>query len=119
MTDFHNRPLVYLAGPYSHPDPVENTRRAILTADELHESGLVTCHVPHLTLLWHLLSPHPVEHWYGYDLAVLARCDALLRLAGGSTGADAEMEFAGALCLPVFGSTEMLLDWAQIAMGMP
>ncbi|MGI8793389.1 MAG: hypothetical protein ACR2H3_09460 [Acidimicrobiales bacterium] len=50
---YDERPLVYIATPYSNPDPEENTHNAILAANELVEAGLVTPHVPHLTHLWH------------------------------------------------------------------
>jgi nucleoside 2-deoxyribosyltransferase len=110
---FVDRPLVYVAGPYSRPDPVENTHRTIRIASELCAEGLVTPVVPHLTMLWHAVEPHPLEHWYEYDLAVLARCDALLRLEGASTGADAEVEFARAREIPVFASREDLAVWAR------
>lgn len=113
MTAFDRRPLVYVAGPYAHPDPVANTNRAIGIADDLQEFGDVTCHVPHLTLLWHMVRPHDVEHWYAYDLAVLARCDALLRLDGPSSGADNEVLFAQRHDIPVFTSPAALLLWAR------
>jgi hypothetical protein len=109
----HERPLVYIAAPYAHPDPVENTHRAIKAADKLHATGLVTCHVPHLTMLWHTVSPHPADHWYDYDLAILARCDALLRLPGGSTGADNEVRFATERGILTFDDEIELLKWAR------
>ena len=40
--DFDQRPLVYVAGPYASPDPVENTHNAIQVADRLNASGVVT-----------------------------------------------------------------------------
>lgn len=114
------RPLVYLAGPYSKPDPVENTHRAVRAAEELMHFGVVPL-VPHLTLLWHLVSPHEVEWWYAYDLELLARCDALVRLPGRSTGAVREERTARKLGLPIFafephGLTEMSVwqsEWVR------
>jgi hypothetical protein len=113
MTDFHLRPLIYIAGPYSHPDPVVNTRNAVLLGEELHATGIVTCHVPHLTHLWHLIAPHDVDHWYGYDFAVLRRCDALIRMKGASKGADDEVAYAIGQSIPVFHSVPTLLSWAS------
>jgi nucleoside 2-deoxyribosyltransferase len=106
-------PLVYIAGPYTHPDPIENTRRAIEVADVLADMGAVVPHVPHLTLLWQLVRPHEVDWWHEYDLAILARCDALLRLDGASTGADAEVEFAASREIPVFFSAAALHQAAR------
>ena len=86
---------VYVAGPYTNPDPVLNTRVAINVADELTKLGH-TPYVPHLTLFWHFLDPHPIFFWYSYDLEWLKKCDVLLRLPGESKGADKEEEFARA-----------------------
>lgn len=112
------KPLVYIAGPYSHPDPVENTATAIGWGNQLLFDGYVTPLVPHLTMTWHLLYPHPIETWYRYDLELLARCDALLRLSGASTGADAEVEAAKDMGLPVFRTAafeplDELYRWAR------
>lgn len=111
---FCDRPLVYVAGPYTNPDPVYNTHAAVKLGDELQQTGLVTCLVPHLSLLSHAIVPHnDVNHWYEHDLATLARCDALYRMPGASSGADAEVEFAGDRGLPVFTDRSLLLEWAQ------
>lgn len=110
--DFAGRPLVYLAAPYSKGDQVENVRRAVLAAEALHHHFRVTTYVPHVSMLWHLVSPHGPEHWYAWDLALLRRCDALFRLEGESTGADAEVEYARRWGLPVFTCEDDLGKWA-------
>lgn len=97
------KPLVYVAGPYSHPDPVINVREAVLRADVFYEHEDVVPIVPHLSMLWHTIKPHPVEFWYAYDLEVLARCDAVFRIQGNSEGADGEVKEAERLGRPVFG----------------
>lgn len=100
--------LVYVAGPYALPDPVENTHKAIKAADELIELGFIPV-VPHLSLLWHIVSPKGADFWYAYDLEILRRCDALLRLPGESRGADGEVEFCQKwTCIPVFYSVDEL-----------
>ena len=113
MYDFTKRPLVYLAAPYTTPDPVANTHDAIRVAAALIDEGLVTPVVPHLTLLWHLIDPRDVEFWYAYDLAILARCDAVLRIPGYSTGADAEIKFAADRGIPVLSSIDELASWVK------
>lgn len=105
-------PLVYLAGPYLAPDPVWNTHDVVKLASRLYESNLVVPVVPHLTLLWHAIEPRPAEYWYAYDLHLLRRCDAVLRLAGESRGADIETAEAEALGIPVFLAEATLLAWA-------
>lgn len=84
---------IYLAAPYTNPDPVMNTREVILAADILATRGYYP-YVPHLILFWHLLHPHQVEFWYKFDLAWLLKCDTLIRLSGKSEGADKEVKFA-------------------------
>lgn len=103
--------LVYIAGPYTHPDPVDNTRTAMEAANRLMDSGVCVPHIPHLTLFWHLHTPRPVGRWYAYDLEILGRCDAVLRLLGASVGADNEVEYAGEHGIPVFHEVEKLFDW--------
>jgi nucleoside 2-deoxyribosyltransferase len=93
-------PLVYLAGPYTEPDPVANTHRVLRIADALLEAGF-TPFIPHLTLAWHLVSPKPYETWLEYDRELLARCDVLLRVPGYSEGAALESLFAECRGIPV------------------
>lgn len=97
------KPLVYVAGPYTHPDPAINVHDTILAAQRLWDTGLMVPVVPHLTHLWHLIAPQPYERWLEYDNELLARCDALYRLPGESAGADKEVERAVKhLGIPVF-----------------
>lgn len=88
-------PLVYIAGPYTFPDPIENLHRAVQTA-EVIESYKCAVIIPHLSMAWHMARPAPVEVWYARDIEVLLNCDALVRFSGRSVGADAEVEQARA-----------------------
>ncbi len=104
-----NAPLVYLAGPFTKPDPVENTHRMIQIADALWELGVVPV-VPHLTLFWHFLRPRSYQEWLDYDLQIMARCDAVLRVPGESQGADGEVAEARAHGLPVILARTATVD---------
>ncbi|MFV0442151.1 MAG: DUF4406 domain-containing protein [Planctomycetaceae bacterium] len=95
-----HRPLLYLAGPYTEPDPVANTHRMIRIADALLDAGFTPL-IPHLTLAWHLVSPKRYEIWLDYDRELLARCDAVLRVPGDSNGATRESRYADELGIPV------------------
>ena len=99
---------IYVAGPYAHPDPVINTRNAILAGEELVRRGY-TPYIPHLNMLWHTVAPHEPDFWYAYDLEWLPCCQGLLRLPGASTGADREVEHAKVLGIPVYHSIEELI----------
>jgi Domain of unknown function (DUF4406) len=98
---------IYIAGPYSHPDPIANTRTAILAAEEVIKKGHVP-YIPHLTLLWHIVVPHRLEFWYEYDKVWLRFCNALLRLPGESKGADEEVALARKLCLPLYYTLDQI-----------
>lgn len=69
-------------------------------ADALLEADVVPL-VPHLSLLWQLISPKPYATWLDYDRELLARCDAVLRVPGFSVGATLEAEFALRRGIPV------------------
>lgn len=96
--------LIYIAGPYTHPDPVVNTRIAIDAWNKLIAAGNTPI-VPHVSMLLHLVYPKPIEFWYKYDIEIMKRCDAVLRLPGNSIGADAEVRAAKDIGLPVYEMT--------------
>ena len=99
---------VYVAGPYTKGDVVQNVRNAILTADRLAQAGYAP-HIPHLNHFWHFLFPHVWEFWLEQDLCWLEDCDCLLRLPGESAGADIEVQRARELGISIYRSLETLL----------
>ena len=105
-------PKVYIAGPYSSGDQAENVRIAIEAANEVVRMNGIPF-VPHLTHLWSLITPKAYTWWLWYDRQWLAKCDILLRLPGISPGADAEVEEAKRLGVPVFHG----LDELRAALG--
>lgn len=84
---------VYIASPYTLGDVVVNVRESLLVADKLVELGYAP-YPPLYAHFWHFLSPKPYETWVKLDEEWVLRCDALLRLPGESSGADAEVELA-------------------------
>jgi len=103
---------VYISGPYTKPDPVQNTRRAIIVADRVRDAGAAPF-LPHLFMAWHLVSPAAYEEWMDLCLAWVPKCDAMLRMFGESEGADREVELARSLGIPVFESLDALLKWMR------
>jgi hypothetical protein len=103
--------FIYVASPYTKGDVAINVRRNIEAADRLALAGF-TPFCPLLTHFWHLLIPHEYEFWCAYDMVWLERCDAIVRLAGESSGADAEVKRAVELGLPVFYSVEEVIGSA-------
>lgn len=106
------KPLVYVAGPYTKPEPVINTNIAVNVANALLETELVTVFIPHLCLLWHAITPKEEQFWIDYDLDVLSHCDALLRIPGESRGADGEVGWCETNNVPVFNHPQEVVDWA-------
>jgi hypothetical protein len=101
--------IVYIASPYTKGSEAENVRRACLAGDVLLEHGIIPF-VPHLTHLYHFISPKSYNTWIQLCLAYLGRCDAVLRLPGKSNGADIEVNAAQMMNMPVFFSIEELLE---------
>lgn len=95
------RPMLYIAGPYTNPDPIVNTHKAARFGTAVWEAGEWVPMVPHLSLLWHMVTPRGIDHWYALDLHQMAHCDAVVRLPGASSGADKEMAVAVELGLRV------------------
>jgi hypothetical protein len=118
--------VVYVAGPISKGPLCENIFRACKAGMELLKAG-VSPHVPHLTCymgqVFHLGSDAVLpevlpsgtvhEDWYGMDLLIVDRCDAVLRLSGESRGADLEVARAKERGIPVFETVEAVIAWAQ------
>ena len=98
---------IYVAGPYTKPDPCINTFNAIQAANELMDLGFAPF-IPHLSHFWHTVTPKPYEEWMEYDAQFLGCCDAVLRLPGESSGADREIGQAMQLGIPVFRTVEEL-----------
>ena len=97
------RPLLYVAAPYTRPEPVSNTHFVYQVASAIYENTDWCPVVPHSSLLWHLVAPRAEEYWYTYDLHLLRGCDAIVRLPGDSPGADNEIEFARANGIKIVG----------------
>lgn len=107
------KPLVYIAAPFTSPDPMANTHIVATAAAAMIDQGLVVPFVPHLSLFWNVIQPRDYEWWLEYDLDVISRCDGLLRFAGESPGADREVDFAERHGKPVFLSLSHCYTWAR------
>jgi len=111
-------PLLYIAGPYSSPDPIhgveQNVSRASAIALEAWRAGwAVIC--PHKnTYPFHHCADIPESVWLAGDIAMLVKCDAILMIPGWfhSAGARGEYEFALANGLGVF-------DYSDIGVPSP
>lgn len=107
------KPLVYMAGPYSKPDPCVNTHEAIWLAGQVvkQTDDRAVPVVPHLSHFWHTMDPRPYEWWLTYDLELLRRCDVIFRFGGPSSGADAEVVKAEEWGIPLVRDLYGLILW--------
>ena len=96
------RPLVYISSPYSIGDKIKNIRRQINVAHKLMDNGLVPLAPLPGSHVLNEMRWRPYEDWMAVDLEHVARCDAVLRLKGKSSGADREVSYAESLGIPVF-----------------
>ena len=116
------RPLVYVAGPITSPDPMANAGRAIRLVNAMMDDGFVVPFCPHLSVAHQLVRPRNWEQWLAYDESVIQHCHALYRMDGESRGADREVDFVlngsgGAGRIPVFHESEgflALYRWAEV-----
>lgn len=130
-----SKPFIYIASPYTKGDVAINTRFQMQLFDELMNSGLVWPVAPLWSHFQHLAFPRPYKDWIEYDLALLPRMDACLRMNASyqgvntpyqesgrrhvdyfekeSAGADGEVAVFKRLGKPVFFNIPMLLHWAS------
>lgn len=106
--------VVFLSGPFrgvSAWDIECNIRRAEALALDVWRVG-AACLCPHANTRF-FQGAAPDEVWLAGDLAMLARCDAVLMTPDWerSSGARAERAFAGERGIPVFYDLLTLRDW--------
>lgn len=104
---------VYVAGPLSS-DMAMGTHNAVKAAATIFDRGHFPF-VPHILILWQLVSPQTYEEAMRMCFAWLRKCDALVRLPGHSSGSDREVQLATEIGIPVFFGMEELMKspmWA-------
>lgn len=105
--------LCYVASAYTAPTEeltLANVEKAIDAGEEIASCG-VHVFVPHFYHHWHKRHPHSYEFWMAQCIAVLRRCDCLVRLDGSSKGADKEVHIAYTeLHIPVFFGVQDFKD---------
>lgn len=94
------RPCVYVAGPMSLGDLMDNVAYGMKVGKRMVVDGFAP-YVPMLDAFMHF-PDGSYEMLLEWDFAWIARSDALYRLNGASAGADREVEFAGKQGIPVF-----------------
>ena len=120
-----SKPVIYIASPYTRGDVAINTRAQMAAFNELMNDGIVWPFVPLWSHFQHILFPRRYQDWIDYDLALLPRFDACLRLDATyegngvsyrqeeSSGADGEVDAFTRLGRPVFYHKTDLYEWAD------
>lgn len=118
-----SKPVVYIASPYTKGDPAINTHFQCKVFDRLMNDGVVWPYVPLWCHFQHTLFPRSYEDWVAYDLEMLKRFDACIRLYAEvpslhymvceSPGADGEVKAFIEMDKPVFYSIEDCYEWAR------
>lgn len=107
---------VYIASPYTKGDTAVNVKRQLDMVDVLMDKGFAPF-APLYSHFQHMAHPRPYEDWLNVDFVWVEACDCVLRLDGGSSGADKEVKLALELGKPVFYSVESLCEY-YIKKGM-
>lgn len=117
------KPVVYISSPYTRGDQALNTRFQCAIFNQLMDDGLVWPVPPLWSHFQHIIFPRPYEDWMAYDLAILPRYDACLRLnaefpelnylVSESSGADREVAVFESLKKPVFYNIVDLYRWVS------
>jgi hypothetical protein len=123
VTNTNHKPLIYIASPYTKGDVAINTRFQCEVFDELLTDGIVLPFAPLWSHFQHTVFPRHYQDWIDYDLALIPRFDACLRLKAtyellayvqnASSGADGEVDLFLELGKPVFYSKESLYSWVK------
>ncbi len=117
-----HRPWVYIASPYTKGDVAINVKASMDMFHELMDTGIVIPFTPLTSHYLHIHKPRPYQDWINYDLWLLDRFNAVLRIdaickelnyrQSESSGADGEVDKANKLGIPVFYDKHELLSWA-------
>lgn len=115
--EFERRRLrVYLAGPISKGDRLENIHLGLRWGRRMVQDGLAP-YIPHLDAFMFLGTDDAGSaQWKAlleWDMEYVAQSEAVFRLPGESRGADLETEHAEALGIPVYYNYDALLVYAE------
>lgn len=105
---------VYIAGPMATSgEPGPNLHHAARAAWAVIRAGH-SPYVPHLSWIVDAIIVIQRDEWMRQNLEWIEACQALIRLPGTSAGADAEVEFAAGLGIPIFHTVADWREWARV-----
>ena len=106
-----NQKWVYIAGPVTLGNWMHNLRQAVDAGEAVSIAGFLPI-IPQYTMLSEYAHPNHSYQFYLYrmTLPLIKKCDFLIRTPGESKGADAEVEYAKTIGVPVYYSVEEFLN---------
>lgn len=105
---------VYIAGPYTFPNPEDNVKKHIEKFNELVDLGycpiapVIHSHYANLKKSRHY------DKWMELDKELLKLCNVLYRIPGDSPGAEQEISWATSLGIPIVFNNEELKTTSEI-----
>lgn len=116
------KPVIYIASPYTKGDPAMNTRFQCTVFNDMLSSGVCWPVAPLWSHFQHTMFPRNYKDWIVYDLAMISKYDACVRLSSSfaeldyevheSTGADGEVQRFLQQGKPVFYTLTDCYAWA-------
>lgn len=108
--DSMSKKRIYIAGPMSKGDKVDNLAQALKAFRILMEKGFAPL-CPQLTFFAEPFMNHfSWDNWLGIDLPFVEVCHAVIRLPGESKGADLEVLHANKHNVPVYHNLSRLIE---------
>jgi len=117
-----NKPLVYIACPYTKGNQALNVRASIEQYMRMLIDDVVIPINPLFSHFAEMLYPKPYEFWLKHDFDLIRKCDALLRINATyapigyqqceSDGCNREIQLCQDIDIPVFYYKEELYRWA-------
>lgn len=101
--------FVYLAGPYSIGNKLENAWVMNHAALDLMDSSVIVFNPLLSHFYGYAAARFTPEFWYEFDLHWVGKCDAVVVLPGESRGAEREAEYAKEHGIPVYQWDD--IDW--------
>lgn len=101
---------IYVAGPYTLPDPEANLKRALIISSKLIDIGAAPF-CPHLFHYYDAIKKRSYDSWLELCFKWVSQCDLFYRIEGKSLGSDREESLAFDLGKPIFKSIDEVRKW--------
>lgn len=101
---------IYVAGPYTNPNPEDNLFKALAVSNKLINIGAAPF-CPHLFHYYDQIQKRSYDEWLELCFKWVSQCDLFYRIKGKSSGSDKEEALAFELGKPIFKSIDKVRQW--------